>query len=199
MISKLTSSLAMLILCRFLAGITAAMKVANCSMLVAQVQTAQHCSVPHVTLLLQYSSTPRRGIFLSVFALMVGSPSPALTAPQMGLGVLLSYCLGAVLSWRWTCLAIPGLLVALLLGLSTVPESPIWLLGHRSVAAQSLDQPIQSCRGDLAAYNAIRWLRATEKINQELDELNLTRYICFGFHIYMSVVNNFSGRNRQTG
>jgi hypothetical protein len=67
--------------------------------------------------------------------------------------------------------------VGLLVSLSTVPESPIWLLGHRSVSSHRTGITIQYCRGDMAAYDAISWLRASEKINDELDELDGIRLI----------------------
>ena len=87
------------------------------------------------------SSTLRyRGAFLSLYGLMVG------------LGILLCYSLGAVVYWRYVALLPPLLYLALFLGLLLVPESPLWLLGHR---------------GPDHTREALRWLRQTEDVTEE--------------------------------
>ena len=78
------------------------------------------------------SSVKWRGIFLSLYALMVG------------VGILLSYCLGAVLYWRYVASIAPVLYTILAFGLFLTPESPIWLLGHY---------------GEEPARSALQWLR----------------------------------------
>ena len=85
----------------------------------------------------QYASTPRRGAFLSLFALMVSYHTLPPSDPQVGVGVLLTYSLGSLLPWRATCLAAPVLLLLMFGSLLTVPESPVWLLGHRLEAPAS--------------------------------------------------------------
>ena len=87
---------------RTVCGFSTSISSANCSMLVAQ-----------------YSSTKRRGPFLALFALMVG------------IGILITYSLGAGLYWRYVACVPTVLYGILILGLLLVPESPIWLLGHR--------------------------------------------------------------------
>ena len=74
----------------------------------------------------------RRGSFLSMYALMTG------------VGILLSYCLGSGLYWRYMGLLPPCLYVVLGLCLFLIPESPIWLLSHH---------------GEQAARDALTWLR----------------------------------------
>jgi hypothetical protein len=77
------------------------------------------------------------------------------------LGILLIYVLGALLYWRWVA-AIPALLSLLFAAcLSAVPESPIWLAGHRGV------EP---------ARRALTWLRGggggdADAVAAELDDL----------------------------
>ena len=78
------------------------------------------------------SSDKRRGGFLSLFALMIG------------LGILATYCLGAVLYWRFVSIIPPVLYLVLFLLLWRVPESPLWLLSHRGT---------EDCR------EALQWLR----------------------------------------
>ena len=125
----LSPSLPVLLAGRVICGICTLMAVPNCSLLVAQ-----------------YSGPRHRGAFLSMFGLMVQ------------LGVLFCYSLGAGLYWRWLAL-IPALLYLtnflLLLG---VPESPLWLLGHRPHEARP----------------ALQWFRQTEDVSQELEELQQT-------------------------
>lgn len=78
------------------------------------------------------SSAKRRGVFLALFGLM------------FGIGILICYCLGAVLYWRYVASLPPLLYILLALGLFFPPESPIWLLGHK---------------GENEARTALVWLR----------------------------------------
>ena len=73
-----------------------------------------------------------RGIFLSLFALMVG------------FGILICYSFGIELSWRYVASLPPVLYILLAIALFFIPESPIWLLGHK---------------GDQEARKALQWLR----------------------------------------
>ena len=100
-----------------------------------------------------FSSERWRGAWLSLFSLMVG------------VGILLVYTAGAGLYWRYTAtlpLAVylllaagvpsshpgePLLHISVSAGLLFVPESPIWLLGHK---------------GEEEAARALRWLRSGE-------------------------------------
>ncbi|XP_023336801.1 facilitated trehalose transporter Tret1 isoform X2 [Eurytemora carolleeae] len=120
-------SIYFLIIGRIMVGVGSCMLSANCSMLVSQ-----------------FSSTSRRGIFLSLFTLMVSS------------GVLLVYMFGAVLNWR----IVPVVPVSILLfhscNLVFIPESPVWLLGHSGVKE---------------AREALQWLRGTDDVEVELDNL----------------------------
>ena len=125
----LSPSLPVLLAGRVLCGVCGLLAVPNSSLLVAQYSQAKH-----------------RGAFLSMFGLMVQ------------LGVLLCYSLGAGLYWRWVAL-IPSLLYLLnFLILLKVPESPLWLLGHRPGQARE----------------ALQWFRQTEDVSQELEELQQT-------------------------
>ena len=47
------------------------------------------------------------------------------------LGVLVIYCLGAPLYWRYVSSVPAVLYLLLLLALYRIPESPLWLLTHR--------------------------------------------------------------------
>ena len=85
-----------------------------------------------VIIFLYFSSVKRRGGFLSVVALM------------LGLGILASYCLGAVLYWRFVSIIPPLLYLLLVIALWRLPESPLWLLSHRGT---------EDCR------EALQWLR----------------------------------------
>ena len=125
----LSPSLSLLMAGRVLCGVSSVLAAPNCSLLVAQ-----------------FSSSRYRGAALSLFGLMVQ------------LGILLCYCLGAGLYWRWVALVPTGLYILLFLLLLRVPESPLWLLGSR---------PHQ-------AGPALQWLRQTEDVSQELEELRQT-------------------------
>jgi hypothetical protein len=80
--------------------------------------------------------------------------------PHFSVGILLVYGLGALLYWR--CVAVLPSVLALLFaaGLARVPESPIWLAGHRGI------EP---------ARRALIWLRGGDEnnsdVNAELDDL----------------------------
>lgn len=116
-----------LLIARFALGIVASFSTALCSLLVVQ-----------------FSSLKWRGGFLSLYILM------------FGIGILLSYCMGAVLYWRYSA-AIPCLLyLFLFIGLFRIPESPIWLLGHK---------------GREDARKALQWLRNSDHIEEELEDL----------------------------
>jgi len=127
----LAPNLPLLIVGRVLAGVCSSVNTANCSMLVAQ-----------------YASTPRRGAFLSLFALMVG------------IGVLLCYALGLGLAWRQICFVVPVLLLINGAFLLPLPESPVWLLGHRGAEEAGL---------------ALQWLRGSTQVEEEVAQLALTR------------------------
>ena len=91
-----------------------------------------------------FSSEKYRGGFLSLYSLM------------LALGILTSYCLGALLYWRFVA-AIPVIFCLLnFLVLLRVPESPIWLLGH-----QGLDK----------GREALQWLRGAEHVEDEIKQL----------------------------
>ena len=79
-----------------------------------------------------FSSMKWRGAFLSLFALMVG------------FGILLCYSLGIGLYWRYVATVPPILYILLAIGLCFIPESPIWLLGHK---------------GESEAREALQWIR----------------------------------------
>ncbi len=63
---------------------------------------------------------------------------------MLGLGILASYCLGAVLNWRIVAIIPPIINLLLVLALWRIPESPLWLLSHRGP---------EDCR------EALQWLR----------------------------------------
>lgn len=124
---SLAPHLSLLIIGRFLAGLASAAFITINPLLVAQ-----------------YSQRSRRGGFLAMTTLM-GS-----------VGITLVYSLGAVLNWRIVAAVPPVLILGLLATLSLLPESPIWLLGHR---------------GREAAGEALQWLRGTKDVGEELEEL----------------------------
>ena len=80
-----------------------------------------------------YSSSAKwRGAFLSLLSLFIG------------FGILLCYSLGIGLYWRYVASVPPILYIILGIVLFLIPESPIWLLGHK---------------GELDARKALQWLR----------------------------------------
>jgi len=121
----------LLILGRLLAGLASSALLANTSLLVSQ-----------------YSSNKRRGSFLAMLGLMLSS------------GITIVYVLGAVMYWRIVAAFPVGIIIILVTGLSLVPESPIWLLGHR---------------GDEETKKALEWLRGGENVKTELEELKKTQ------------------------
>ena len=90
------------------------------------------------------SSLKWRGGFLSLYMLM------------FGFGILLSYCSGALLYWRYSSAAPCFLYLFLFVGLLKIPESPIWLLGHKG-------------RGE--ARKALQWLRNNDQVEEEVENL----------------------------
>ena len=73
-----------------------------------------------------------RGAFLSLIALLGG------------FGILFCYSLGIELSWRYVACVPPVLYIVVTIALFFIPESPIWLLGHK---------------GEQEARTALQWLR----------------------------------------
>ena len=63
---------------------------------------------------------------------------------MVGLGILTTYCLGALLYWRIVSTIPPLLYLLLFLTLCRIPESPLWLLSHGGP---------EDCR------EALQWLR----------------------------------------
>ena len=78
---------------------------------------------------------------------------------MLGLGILSCYCLGSLLYWRHVASIAPPLYLLLFCGLSKVPESPLWLLGHR---------------GPQAAGQSLGWLRHSDDVGAELELLRQT-------------------------
>ena len=125
------------------------------------------------------STLKYRGAFLSLYSLM------------LGLGILLCYCVGAGLYWRYVAALPPVLYLLLAAGLSRLPESPLWLLGHRQIY-QVLKKPfILACasksstpnehlavdisiRGTEEAKQALSWLRQTSEVEEELRDIQAT-------------------------
>jgi hypothetical protein len=99
-------------------------------------------------LITQYSSAQRRGALLSLFTLM------------LSIGITVTYSLGAGLNWRYITIFPATLNLLFAAGLSLIPESPIWLLGH--------------C-GSEAAQAALVWLRGSAEVTQELADLLKTQ------------------------
>ena len=79
-----------------------------------------------------FSSLKWRGVFLTVISLI------------SKVGFLVCYCLGAVLYWRYVAIIVQVFLIIQAVCLPFIPESPIWLLGHR---------------GEKEALDALKWLR----------------------------------------
>ena len=63
---------------------------------------------------------------------------------MVGIGILFCYCLGAGLYWRYVAVIPPMIYIAVVFILQFIPESPIWLLGHK---------------GEDEAREALQWLR----------------------------------------
>ena len=127
----LAPHISLLILGRLANGLGSTFLTANCALLITQ-----------------YSAAQRRGAFLSLFTLM------------LSLGILVAYCLGAGLYWRYLTAVPAALSLLFAAGLCRIPESPIWLLGHR---------------GREAARAALIWLRGLEDVEEELEDLLLTQ------------------------
>ena len=123
----LAPHISLLILGRLANGLGSTFLTANCALLITQ-----------------YSAAQRRGAFLSLFTLM------------LSLGILVAYCLGAGLYWRYLTAVPAALSLLFAAGLCRIPESPIWLLGHR---------------GREAARAALIWLRGLEDVEEELEDL----------------------------
>ena len=85
---------------------------------------------------------------MSLFALMVG------------IGILLVYILGAFLDWRIVA-SVPTILMYTILcvALIFIPESPVWLLGHRGVEE---------------GKDALQWLRNGADVEEELEIMKAT-------------------------
>ena len=85
---------------------------------------------------------------MSLFALMVG------------IGILLVYILGAFLDWRIVA-SVPTILMYTLLcvALIFIPESPVWLLGHKGVGE---------------GKEALQWLRNGADVEEELEIMKAT-------------------------
>merc|ERR1719369_113322 len=98
-----TPFVALFILGRVLAGVSASLMAANVPLLVAQ-----------------YSSNVRRGIFLSSYNLMIS------------IGITFVYVLGSILHWRIVAAVPAGMTAILAMALTFLPESPIWLLEHKA-------------------------------------------------------------------
>ena len=78
---------------------------------------------------------------------------------MLGLGILSCYSLGSLLYWRYVASIPPLLYLILFSGLSRVPESPLWLLGHR---------------GSKAAAESLTWLRHSDHVGEELKLIQQT-------------------------
>jgi len=101
--------------------------------------------VANVTLILpQYSSAGRHGFYLSIEPLL------------FGVGIMLVYVLGALVNYRVVAGVLSVLTLVSAVWLCLVPESPIWLLGHRS-------------KED--ARKALQWLRDRDDVASELEDL----------------------------
>ena len=133
----LSSHIEMIVAGRILCGLAASFSTANCSLLVSQYRWGVDWAGLN-TSYFPHSTINNRGAFLSLFSLM------------LGLGILSCYCLGSLLYWRYVASIPPPLYLLLFCGLSRVPESPLWLLGHR---------------GSKAAGQSLAWLRNSEDLN----------------------------------
>ena len=70
------------------------------------------------------------------------------------------YILGSGLNWRFVCIVPVSILILQSCNLVFIPESPVWLLGHSGVKE---------------AREALQWLRATDDVEGELDNLRKVR------------------------
>ena len=79
---------------------------------------------------------------------------------MVGIGILLVYILGAFLDWRIVA-SVPTILMYTLLcvALIFIPESPVWLLGHRGVEE---------------GKDALQWLRNGADVEEELEIVKAT-------------------------
>ena len=77
-------------------------------------------------------------------------------ALMLSLGITLVYILGKFLNWRWVAVAPIVLIMLFATGMLLVPESPIWLLGHR---------------GGEETRGALGWLRGGGDVTEELQDL----------------------------
>ena len=73
----------------------------------------------------------------------------SLYALILSLGILTTYCLGALLYWRFVSIIPPFINFLLFLALWRIPESPLWLLSNRGT---------EDCR------EALQWLRYSDHI-----------------------------------
>ena len=78
---------------------------------------------------------------------------------MLGLGILTCYSLGSGLYWRYVSSLPPLLSLLLFCALTRVPESPLWLLGHR---------------GQEEAVRSLSWLRPGQDVGPELKLLQET-------------------------
>ena len=74
---------------------------------------------------------------------------------MVGFGILICYSLGIELSWRYVASLPPVLFMMLAIALFFLPESPIWLLGHK---------------GEPEAKKALQWLRYLIWLDLEFKE-----------------------------
>ena len=124
--------LSTLILGRILSGIAGGFSSSNCSLLVAQYRFLVTRINQFKSWLKYFSSVKLRGGFLSLYAL------------NLSLGILTTYCLGALLYWRIVSIIPTFINFILFLALWRIPESPLWLLSHRGT---------EDCR------EVLQWLR----------------------------------------
>ena len=95
----------------------------------------------------------------------------ALFSLMIGLGILASYCLGALLYWRLVSVVPPLLYLLQLLLLWRVPESPLWLLSHRG--PEHCTQSLQWLRY-LQSHTTNTYLglsRGQEDVSQEVSQI----------------------------
>ena len=99
----------------------------------SSVQVLRHINLSiYIFVIINFSSVKRRGGFLSLYAL------------NLSLGILTTYCIGAIFYWRFVSIIPPFINFILFLALWRIPESPLWLLSNRGT---------EDCR------QALQWLR----------------------------------------